>query len=160
MSIQLRLFPPQNNFPSVQLTHYLFLSSPHWHQNTLYTKLADNAKLDVEHRTCTASQYTQLHEKQNWKNKKNFYRCQCCSSQRSLSPFWFQLLTIFPFFIGGDFYHRQLLVLRIVKIKITIVTPDHQLHKSCDSQIIGLGRGSWVWVMSWVKKSLPKRNKN
>ena len=40
----IHLFPPQNNFPSVQLTHYLFLSSPHWHQNTLNTKLADNAK--------------------------------------------------------------------------------------------------------------------
>ena len=44
------------------------------------------------------------------------------SSQRSLSPFWFQLLTIFSSFIGRDFYHRQLLVFRIVKIKITIVT--------------------------------------
>ena len=40
----IHLFPPQNNFPSVQLTHYLFLSSPHWHQNILDTKLADNAK--------------------------------------------------------------------------------------------------------------------
>ena len=37
--------------------------------------------------------------------------------QRSLSPFWFQLLTIFSSFIGRDFYHRQLLVFRIVKIK-------------------------------------------
>ena len=44
------------------------------------------------------------------------------SSQRSLSLFWFQLLTIFSSFIGRDFYHRQLLVFRIVKIKITIVT--------------------------------------
>ena len=92
---------------------------------------------DAEHRTCTASQYTQLHEKhnaqyknkyinshsakQNWKNKKNCYRYHS-SSQRSLSPFWFQLLTIFSSFIGRDFYHRQLLVFRIVKIKITIVT--------------------------------------
>ena len=42
------------------------------------------------------------------------------SSQRSLNPFWFQLLTIF--FIGRDFYHRQLLVFRITKIKITIST--------------------------------------
>ena len=44
ISIQLLLFPPQNNFPSVQFNHYLFLSSPHWNQNTLKTKLADNAK--------------------------------------------------------------------------------------------------------------------
>ena len=47
------------------------------------------------------------------------------SSQRSLSPFWFQLLTIFSVsasFIGRDFYQRQLLVFRIVKIKIIIVT--------------------------------------
>ena len=51
------------------------------------------------------------------------------SSQRSLSPFWFQLLTIFSSFIGRDFYHRQLLVFRIVKIKII-----YQQHKSCDSQ--------------------------
>ena len=43
-------------------------------------------------------------------------------SQRSLSPFWFQLLTIVSSFIGRDFYHRQLLVFCIVKIKITIVT--------------------------------------
>ena len=92
---------------------------------------------DAEHRTCTASQYTQLHEKnnaqykskyitshsakQNWKGKKNCYHYHS-SSQRSLSPFWFQLLTIFSSFIGRDFYHRQLLVFRIVKIKITIVT--------------------------------------
>ena len=52
----------------------------------------------------------------------NCYRYQG-SSQRNLSPFWFQLLTIFSSFIGKDFYHRQLLVFRIVKIKITIVTP-------------------------------------
>ena len=47
------------------------------------------------------------------------------SSQTSLSPFWFQLLTIFSVsasFIGRDFYQRQLLVFRIVKIKIIIVT--------------------------------------
>ena len=52
---------------SVQLIRsLLFLSSPHWHQNNLNTKLADNAKPDAEHRTsCTASQYTQLHEKHN-----------------------------------------------------------------------------------------------
>ena len=74
--------------------------------------------------------------KQNWKNKKNCYRYHS-SSQRSLSPFWFQLLTIFSSFIGRDFYHRQLLVFSIVKIKITIVAychTDSQLHKSCDSQ--------------------------
>ena len=92
---------------------------------------------NAEHRTCTTSQYTQLHEKhngqykskyitshsakQNWKGKKNCYHYHS-SSQRSLSPFWFQLLTIFSSFIGRDFYHRQLLVFRIVKIKITIVT--------------------------------------
>ena len=92
---------------------------------------------NAEHRTCTASQYTQLREKhntqykskyinshsakQNWKGKKNCYHYHS-SSQRSLSPFWFQLLTIFSSFIGRDFYHRQLLVFRIVKIKITIVT--------------------------------------
>ena len=73
---------------------------------------------DAEHRTCTASQYTQLHEKHNaqyknkyfnshsakhnWKNKKNCYRYHS-SSQRSLSPFWFQLSTIFSSFIGRDF---------------------------------------------------------
>ena len=39
--------------------------------------------------------------KQNWKNKKNCYRYHS-SSQRSLSPFWFQLLTIFSSFIGTD----------------------------------------------------------
>ena len=87
---------------------------------------------DAEHRTCTASlekhnaqyknKYINSHSaKQNWKNKKNCYRYHS-SSQRSLSPFWFQLLTIFSSFIGRDFYHRQLLVFRIVKIKITIVT--------------------------------------
>ena len=57
---------------------------------------------DAEHRTGTASQYTQLHEKhnvqykskyitshsakQNWKGKKNCYHYHS-SSQRSLSPF-------------------------------------------------------------------------
>ena len=92
---------------------------------------------NAEHRTCTTSQYTQLHEKhngqykskyitshsakQNWKGKKNCYHYHS-SSQRSLSPFWFQLLTIFSSFIGRDFYHRQLLVFHIVKMKITIVT--------------------------------------
>ena len=59
--------------------------------------------------------------KQNWKNKKNCY-CYHRGSQRSLSPFWFHLLTIFSSFFGRDFYHRQLLVFCIVKIKITIVT--------------------------------------
>ena len=92
---------------------------------------------DVKHRTCTASQYTQLLQKhdaqyknkyinshsatQNWKNKKNCYHYHS-SSQRSLSPFWFQLLTIFSSLIGRDFYHGQLLVFRIVKIRIAFVT--------------------------------------
>ena len=59
--------------------------------------------------------------KQNWNNKKNCYSYHS-SSKRSLSPFWFQLLTIVSSFIGTDFYHRQLAVFRIAKIKITIVT--------------------------------------
>ena len=104
---------------------------------------------DDEHRTCTASQYTQLREKhnaqcknkyinshsakQNWKNK-NCYRYHS-SSQRRLSPFWFQLLEIFSSFIGKDFYDKQLLVFRIVKIKNHYCHTDYQPHKSCDSQI-------------------------
>ena len=44
------------------------------------------------------------------------------SSKRSLSPSWFQLLTIVSSFIGTEFYHRQLAVFRNAKIKITIVT--------------------------------------
>ena len=71
--------------------------------------------------------------KQNWKNKKNCYRYHS-SSQRSLSPFWFQLLTIFSSFIGKYFYHRQLLVFRIVKIKNHSCHTDYQPHKPCDSQ--------------------------
>ena len=123
---------------TVQLTHYLLLLSPHWHLNTLNTKLADNAKsrrrasymyrvriFIISWKTKRAIQNS---TKQNWKNKKNCYRYHS-SSQRSLSPFWFQLLTIFSSFIGRDFYHRQLLVFRIVKIKII-----YQQHKSCDSQ--------------------------
>ena len=57
------------------------------------------------------------------------------SSQRSLSLFWFQLLTIFSSFTGRDFHHSQ----------ATPCVPhcenqhhyghtDYQLHKSCDSQ--------------------------
>ena len=89
---------------------------------------------NAEHRTCTASQLHEKHNaqynkkyinshsaKQDWNNKKNCYRYQS-SSQRSLSPFWFQLLTIFFSFTGRDFYDKQLLVFRIVKIKITFVT--------------------------------------
>ena len=103
---------------------------------------------DPEHRTCTASQYTQPLEKhdaqyknkyinshsatQDWKNKKNCYHYHS-SSQRSLSPFWFQLLTIFSSFIGRDFYHRQVLVFRIVKIKITLVKLD--AHSSVQTLI-------------------------
>ena len=62
-----------------------------------------------------------IHEsaKQNWKNK-NCYRHHS-SSQRSLSPVWFQLLTIFSSFMARVFLSKQLLVFRIVKIKITIV---------------------------------------
>ena len=89
--------------------------------------------LDAEHSTCTASQINSHSAKQNWKNKKNCYRCQG-SSQRSLSPFWFQLLTIFSSFILRDFCHRQLLVFRIVKIKNHSCHTDYQPHKPCDSQ--------------------------
>ena len=106
------------------------------HLTDIKTLLTQNLLImqnpDAEHRTCTASlekhnaryknKYINSHSaKQNWKNKKNCYRYHS-SSQRSLSPFWFQLLTIFSSFIGRDFYHRQLLVFRIVKIKITFVT--------------------------------------
>ena len=57
--------------------------------------------------------------KQNWKNKKNCYRYHS-SSQRSLSPFWFQLLTIFSSLIGRDFYQGQLLVFRIWKSELLL----------------------------------------
>ena len=93
---------------------------------SLLTKLADNAK-QVDYNSHSA--------KQNWKNKKNCYRYQR-SSQRSLSPFWFQLLTTFSSFIGRDFYHRQLLVFRIkyCENQNHYCHTDHQLHKSCHSQ--------------------------
>ena len=55
-------------------------------------------------------------------DKKNCYRYHS-SSQRSLSSFCFKFWTIFSsFVIGRDFYHRQLLVFCVVKIKTTIVT--------------------------------------
>ena len=96
------------------------------HLTDIKTLLTQNLliiqNLDAEHSTCTASQINSHSAKQNWNNKKNCYRCHS-SPQRSLSPFWFQLLTIFSSFIWGDFCHRQLLVFRIVKIKITIVSP-------------------------------------
>ena len=83
---------------------------------------------NAEHRTCTASQYTPKYKyinahsaKQNWKNKKNCYRYHS-SSQRSPSPFWFQLLTIFSSFIGKGFYHCNSLCSALWKSKISIVT--------------------------------------
>ena len=101
----------------------------------------------------TPSQYTQLHEKHNAQYKNKYITvtllnkierirriftaisCYHSSSQRSLSPFWLQLLTIFSSFIGKeDFYHRQLLVFRIVKIKNHCCHTDYQPHKSCDFQ--------------------------
>ena len=123
------------------------------HLTDIKTLLTQNLLImqnpDAEHRTCTTSQYTQLHEKhngqskskyitshsakQNWKGKKNCYHYHS-SSQRSLSPFWFQLLTIFSSFIGKYFYHRQLLVFRIVKIENHYCHTDYQPHKPCDSQ--------------------------
>ena len=128
----IHLFPPQNNF----LLYNWLITFSCRHLTDIKTLLTQNLLImqnpDAEHRTCTASlekhnaqyknKYINSHSaKQNWKNKKNCYRYHS-SSQRSLSPFWFQLLTIFSSFIGRDFYHRQLLVFRIVKIKITIVT--------------------------------------
>ena len=68
ISIKLLLFPPQNNFPSVQFTHYLFLLSPHWNQNTLNTKLADNAKSRRRAHYCTL-----LHHNIHMKNTTRKY---------------------------------------------------------------------------------------
>ena len=58
-----------------------------------------------------------IHEsaKQNWKNK-NCYRHHS-SSQRSLSPVWFQLLTIFSSFMARVFYHSNSLCSALWKSK-------------------------------------------
>ena len=60
--------------------------------------------------------------KQNWKHKKNCYSYHS-SYKRSVTPFWFQLLTIVSSFIGTHLHeHRQPLVFPIVNIQITFVT--------------------------------------
>ena len=61
-----------------------------------------NTQLHEKHNAQYKNKYINSHAaKQNWKNKKNCYRYHS-SSQRSLSPFWFQLLTIFSSFIEGS----------------------------------------------------------
>ena len=71
---------------------------------------------------------------QNWKNKKNCYRYHS-SSKRSLSLFWFQLLTTFSSFIGRDFFTRNSLnCVPHCENQNHYCHTDYQLHKSCDSQ--------------------------
>ena len=61
-------------------------------------------------------------DKQNWKHKKNCYSYHS-SYKRSVTPFWFQLLTIVSSFIGTHLHeHKQPLVFPIVNIQITFVT--------------------------------------
>ena len=43
-------------------------------------------------------------------------------TSRSVTPFWFQLLTMVSSFIGTHYEHRQLLVFHTVNTQITVVT--------------------------------------
>ena len=112
-------FCTTSSLPSLVVT-----SLPSKHSST---KLADNAK--------SRRRASYMYRVTTYRSK-NTTRKNCCSyhssSKRSLSPFWFQLLTIVSSFIGTDFCHRELAVFRNAKIKITIVTLI--TSKSCDSQ--------------------------
>ena len=92
---------------------------------------------DAEHRTCTASQYTQLHEKHNAQYKNKYINSHSLNKierirrivtaiivvpKQAWVPFGFNMLTIFSSINGRYFYRMQLSVFRIVKVKIIIVT--------------------------------------
>ena len=104
---------------------------------------------NAEHRTCTASQYTQLREKhnmqykskyinshsakQNWKGKKNCYHYHS-SSQGSLSPFWFQFVDNLLFLHRKRFLSQATPCVPHCENQNHYCHTDYQLHKSCDSQ--------------------------
>ena len=77
----------------------------------------------IKHNAQYKNKYINSHSaNQNWKNKENCYSHHS-SYKRSVTPFWFHLLTTVSSFSRIHLYeHRQLLVFRIVNIQITFVT--------------------------------------
>ena len=102
----------------------------------------------AEHRTCTTPQYTQWHEKHNVQYKNKYITVPLLNKIERIRRIVTAITVVpkeawVPFgfncwqspFIGKDFYHRQLLVFRIVKMKNHCSHTDYQPHKSCDSRL-------------------------
>ena len=121
---------------------YLYLSSPHWHQNTLNTKLADNAKSrhvprhnihnymkNTTHNTKISTLTVTLLNKIE---RRRIVTVITVVPKEAWVPFGFIVHNLL--FLHQNCYHMQLLVFRIVNIKNHYCHTDYQPHKSCDSQ--------------------------